>query len=399
MRKFMGVKKASMKIALVSPLDRRTGVAKYSYTLAKALLHKGVNVTFFCRDPNDPNNYSENDNTVTIEALTSKKLSDCDIIHFQLGDSPYHHFQSHILSRMKQTKTRKIATIHDPQINACFEPLCKSCCIQVLLKTHGLLQRMPFTLRCAIYDHHFRSQFPHEFMNILWSRLLDGMIFHSQCCRQSFRSRTDFQVSSTLIRHIGYLDHFNGITEKRQREPVLLIPNAVVGRSRGIRFIIGVLAELPFEFGAVFTGRFTGYEEKMLAIAHRRELGGKVKFVGLLSEEDYIRQLKSCSMVLILRSISRGEVSGNMIHAMCAGKPVIASKLGAFPEYLSGRGLLCDAHSLNAWKSAITALAEDEKLRVELGSRAREFAETELSGARIAEEHMRFYAEILEEQN
>jgi glycosyltransferase involved in cell wall biosynthesis len=160
-----------------------------------------------------------------------------------------------------------------------------------------------------------------------------------------------------------------------------------------------VLAELPFEFGAVFTGRFTAYGRKMLAIMRKHKLERKVKFVGLLSEEDYIRQLRSCSMVLIPRLISGGEVSANMIHAMCAGKPVIAPKLGSFPEYLNERGILCDANSLNDWKKAIITLVRDRRMRVKLGSRAREFAETELSGARIAEEHMRFYAEVLQEQN
>jgi glycosyltransferase involved in cell wall biosynthesis len=118
-----------------------------------------------------------------------------------------------------------------------------------------------------------------------------------------------------------------------------------------------------------------------------------VRLLGL--RQDVARLLRAADLFL-LTSVSEG-IPLTIIEAMCAGLPVVSTRVGGTGEVvLDGEsGFLAPARDDGALAEAVLRLGGDPEWRLRLGVNGRERARALFSEARMAERYFRLYTEML----
>ena len=101
--------------------------------------------------------------------------------------------------------------------------------------------------------------------------------------------------------------------------------------------------------------------EKLEKLAINLKLEGKVIFTGFVSEDEKWDLLKRCDVFVLPSIVEAFGIA--VIEAMACGKPVIATRIGPFPEIIRDgeTGILVPLHSLVRLADAIIDLAQDKK--------------------------------------
>lgn len=102
----------------------------------------------------------------------------------------------------------------------------------------------------------------------------------------------------------------------------------------------------------------------------------RVSWTGRVDLGGFLRWMAACDVAVNLRWPTGGETSGTFVRLLGMGKPVIASRVGAFSETPPGRCALVDLGSdeVAVLAALLRALAERPELRREMGENARRLA-------------------------
>lgn len=126
------------------------------------------------------------------------------------------------------------------------------------------------------------------------------------------------------------------------------------------------------------------YEAQIRARISELGLQERVLFFNRLTRNEFIAFLKGCDCLII------PEQWENMspvvlCEAMYASKPVIASKVGGIPEFISDgySGILVDRNDVNGFACAMDRLLSSEAKRLTMGNNARQAAEAIFDETRI----------------
>ncbi len=129
------------------------------------------------------------------------------------------------------------------------------------------------------------------------------------------------------------------------------------------------------------------------ALVGQLGLEDNVRFLGL--RQDVARLLPAADLFL-LTSVSEG-IPLTLIEAMCAGLPVVCTRVGGTGEVvLDGQtGFLAPARDDAALAEAVLRLGSDADLRRRLGEEGRQRARALFSEAHMAERYLGLYDEML----
>ena len=126
------------------------------------------------------------------------------------------------------------------------------------------------------------------------------------------------------------------------------------------------------------------YEAQIRARINELGLQERVLFFDRLKRNEFIAFLKGCDCLII------PEQWENMspvvlCEAMYASKPVIASKVGGIPEFISDgySGILVERNDVNGFAHAMDSLLSSETKRLVMGNNARQAAEAIFDETRI----------------
>jgi len=124
---------------------------------------------------------------------------------------------------------------------------------------------------------------------------------------------------------------------------------------------------------------------------------GGVVFCGFLDDP---RGFYAAVDVVVVPTMMKEGFSRSVIEGMSSGKAVVASAIGGNPEAITHgeTGLLVPPGDENALAAALIRLLENDSERFILGKAARSRAIADFSILKHAEEIMKVYAEILDEQ-
>jgi glycosyltransferase involved in cell wall biosynthesis len=123
---------------------------------------------------------------------------------------------------------------------------------------------------------------------------------------------------------------------------------------------------------------------------------GTVRFTGFLS--DMRGFMNACDVLVFPTEPALGEGFGlAALEAMAAARPVVATQVGSLPEVVSARetGLLVRPGAVDELASALVELAEDERLRSELGERAAQRARVVFSVDAMVDRTLAVYKRAL----
>ena len=133
------------------------------------------------------------------------------------------------------------------------------------------------------------------------------------------------------------------------------------------------------------------YEAQIRARINELGLQERVLFFDRLKRNEFIAFLKGCDCLII------PEQWENMspvvlCEAMYASKPVIASKVGGIPEFISDgySGILVERNDVNGFAHAMDSLLSSETKRLAMGNNARQAAEAIFDETRILDVLMKF---------
>lgn len=132
------------------------------------------------------------------------------------------------------------------------------------------------------------------------------------------------------------------------------------------------------------------------ALAAELGIGDRVSFAGR-QHPDAMAELLAGVDTFILASASEGR-SNALLEAMAAGLPIIGSEIPGISELIRNgdNGLLFPTGDAAALAAAIRRLADDARLRAELGTRARStILARELTWDRCADRYIELYSELL----
>ncbi|MBC7327226.1 glycosyltransferase [bacterium] len=201
--------------------------------------------------------------------------------------------------------------------------------------------------------------------------------------------------SPVIYNGISVEDYTYGTPRERTAEEIRLINVGKFKKAKNHLLLIEAFSRAArinpnLRLILVGDGRLRKKAEKRV-----NELGleGKVSFLGWRS--DIPKLLADCD-IFVLSSDWEG-FGIVLIEAMSAGKPVIATRVGGVPEVVDEgeTGILVPPRDPDALAGAILKLAEDGRLREEMGRKGREKAMREFHISKAIQNYDRLYREML----
>jgi glycosyltransferase involved in cell wall biosynthesis len=124
-----------------------------------------------------------------------------------------------------------------------------------------------------------------------------------------------------------------------------------------------------------------------------RSANDSVKFLGYLS--DVRAFMNACDVLAFPTEPALGEGFGlAALEAMASGRPVVATRVGSLPELVRApdTGILVTPGAVDELSAALLELADDARLRAEMGGRAQVRARTVFSVEAMVERTLAVYA-------
>ncbi|MBN1795968.1 MAG: glycosyltransferase family 4 protein [Sedimentisphaerales bacterium] len=132
-------------------------------------------------------------------------------------------------------------------------------------------------------------------------------------------------------------------------------------------------------------------------LAQQMGIDDKVIFAGFRAD---IPEILNVSDVFVMPSLSEGLCFA-IIEAMAASKPVIATRVGGIPDVISNEevGMLVHPKNSDAIASALERMLPDEKLRREMGEKARMHIRDNFSNEAMVLKYQHLYEQFCDKKN
>jgi N-acetyl-alpha-D-glucosaminyl L-malate synthase BshA len=135
-------------------------------------------------------------------------------------------------------------------------------------------------------------------------------------------------------------------------------------------------------------------------VEHRARCLGIYDQCSFVGKQPHIADYLSACDVLLLPS-DQESFGLAALEAMACEVPVIASRVGGLPEVVTDgeTGFLSPVGDVDKMAADAARLLADEKLRREMGARAREFAIDRYCTDCVIPEYIKFYEEVIAKQS
>ncbi len=191
-----------------------------------------------------------------------------------------------------------------------------------------------------------------------------------------------------------FLPAIPSLEKRNAREPVILYVGRL-SKEKGVDKFLEMVHTLPSPWRIAIVG--TGPEEA--ALKERFGKRSDVVFVGHAAGDALAAWYRRASIVVVPSQFYEpfGIV---VIEALSYGVPVIASNRGALPEIIDHEetGLIVPADDGDAWRSAITRLITDERLRHTMGKNGRKVTEILYGRETHYTKLIEWYTELVEKK-
>jgi glycosyltransferase involved in cell wall biosynthesis len=187
--------------------------------------------------------------------------------------------------------------------------------------------------------------------------------------------------------------HFTPAPTERAERPLF----AYLGRLKrykGVDVVIRAFARMEDRSATLEVAGTGDYRPQLEALVKSLDLGGRVRFLGFISEVEKLALLRR-AWALAFASPKEGWGITNLEAAAC-GTPVVASNSPGIRESVRDgeTGYLVTHGDVEAMAAAMSRLAGDQPLVERLGTQARRFAET-FTWERAAEETERHLQRVI----
>jgi len=343
------------------------------------------------------------DNPVEVVLLTHE--------HYELRDRPHRFERVHLFRRENYLRTlfrlgrllqrRRPAILHvqsllAPRKDVLLVVLCRLLGIRVVLTVHNILphELRPFEAGCYF----------------LYYRLADALILHSEQNRRILLERIpDLDPGRLFAIPHGNYAHFRDLELGRAAARGQLGLSAdrrialffgAIRPYKGLDLLLAAIGPvrracreaLFVVAGHVLVGERTAYEQQVAELG----LGAEdvVLRFAYLSAAEAIAYVCACDLVVL--PYRRIYQSGVLLWAYSFGRPVLATRVGSFPESIEeGRtGWLVEEEDAVGLQQALIRILQDPEGLERAGTYARALADTRFGWEGIACQTLGVYAQI-----
>ena len=204
---------------------------------------------------------------------------------------------------------------------------------------------------------------------------------------------------------------FNGVDIERFRSTTPTLRNEVMNDGH---FLVGFVGRLVSDKGGAFllraaprvlsafpTTTFVLVGEgparsEWEALAVQLGIAKHVVFAGV--RDDMPEVYASLDLVVLPSLIESMPMC--LLEAMAAGRPVIATRVGAIPKFITSKhtGWLIEPGDVNGLAAAICHLLSNPELASQLGEKGREYISQHFSATSMAKNYMQAYGQVLANQ-
>jgi len=391
-----------MRIAIVAPMDPRTGISNYSETLAIELIKLGQDIDIISPE-NSSNSYLKSQENMNHVRPEDYSVNEYDVTHFQLANSPLHEFQLHILYDNREDLHKNsniITTVHDARNFDLFQYTCSKC------------------IYFALNSFKSSLSFPHNLVDKGFQRVSNMLLFHNSAAIDEYKSRYELdKMKFKRVLHPAYRIPGKNIIKKDSTGIKTVLAPGYISPYKGQDILIKAVASIDIDFKLVFMGAIIdpNYGAYLNQLVHENGLEDKVEFLGFVSSEEFINNIDNAEMVLVprltspwllkqplfkfrkyigLNTLINQSTSGVLTKALASGKPVICSENQGFADYIKpNMGLMCD-DGVESWSDAIEYMLVNPNKVKEMSINSKRYADNVLDPTRIAKEHLKIYKEI-----
>lgn len=387
-----------MNVAIVSPLTRNTAIAKYSVHLAQAIGQIAKVTVYYDPLESDEGFRLPHESFARVPADEKgvQRLLQADVVHFQMGNYYVHHFANHVIPEIRRAGLPVIVTLHDGMLNGAFRRTCVKCWAFAAGNIRYIPETLIRSFKGIIQDKKvLRHLPPAGLCTEVWPNLADRVIFHSRASR----TVSKYRLNDERVVFLPMLAVDGEPQKPPSGVPIIFAPGLMLSRNRGLNLVMEGLGQAGINFRLVIGGTesdfWPGVAAELRECATRLGIEDKVEFSGYLDEDEFIAMVARSRVVAIPRVTTTGEVSYALIHALSAGRPVVASDVGTFPDYLQDgiTGFLVP-HDPSAWADAMRTLLTDSALWHQMQAAALCFVDDRLRPDKVARQHLDIYKEL-----
>ncbi|MDP2923089.1 MAG: glycosyltransferase family 4 protein [Candidatus Omnitrophota bacterium] len=172
--------------------------------------------------------------------------------------------------------------------------------------------------------------------------------------RCSARRKLDVSNHEIVIALIGYLNPNKG------QDKFIELAYELLKYNQSLKFFI---------IGDTINEKYMDYKNRLLRLIEQYGLKDKCILTGFINTSDVLFGID------ILVNLSKHEgLCHSVIEAMAAERVVVANAVGGIPEVIGsdGAGFLVEVNNIYKMKDIISKCADDEKIRIEIGKKAKE---------------------------
>jgi glycosyltransferase involved in cell wall biosynthesis len=140
-------------------------------------------------------------------------------------------------------------------------------------------------------------------------------------------------------------------------------------------------------------------QPELEALAERLGISGRVAWLGALPADERAELWSRVDCAVVpARGVDApvDQASTGALQAMAAGRPVVATRSGALPEFVGDTGILVDAGDRPALTAALQRLRDDLALRQSLGAAARRRVLEQYSTHAVAQRSVELWRQIVD---
>jgi glycosyltransferase involved in cell wall biosynthesis len=122
-----------------------------------------------------------------------------------------------------------------------------------------------------------------------------------------------------------------------------------------------------FKVELVIVGPDHGYKKILIKLIKKLDLAKHIHFLGKVTREDLIQIYKGCELIVLP---TRGEgLPLTLLEGMCAGKPIVATKVDCIPWAIEDCGILVEKENIGQLAEGISLILGDKQLQNKLGQK------------------------------
>lgn len=393
------------KLAFVSPLPpEQTGIADYSAELLPELAkHYDIEVVVAQEQVSDA--WVQSNCRVRDPQWLRANSHLMDRVIYQMGNSPFHQ---HMLTLMEEIPGTVV--LHDFFLSGLISYLeqhniAENVWAQALHHSHGYAAVRERYHRGNTTD--VRMKYP---VNLQVLQHAQGVIVHSEYSRKLAADwfGNDFTADWMIIPHLRIpntgLDHIQSraVVGLKENDFVVCSFGSLNPTKLNHRLLDAWLSSRLAEDNncmLVFVGENHGgeYGNQLLETIRASGLQKRILITGWVDMHTFQSYLAATNIAVQLRTRSRGETSGAVLHCMNYGLPTIVNANGSMAELASDAvWKLTDEFEDKQLIQALETLGQDKEKRDTMGMRAQEAIRTHHAPRVCAEKYTeaieRFYA-------